>query len=112
MMTPRLQYFLIVTIIVLFIFFINLLRQHKLDFKYCLVWIFSLLGLSVFCIKPEFIDRISKILGVQNPMNTMFFICIFFLTCICISLTVVISHLSSRIRQLTQNITIKECTFK
>jgi hypothetical protein len=38
----------------------------------------------------------------------LFIVCIAFLACICISLTIVVSRLSERLRKLTQNIAICE----
>lgn len=106
MMTKQLQYFLIVVIIILFVFFINLLRKRKLDLKYSLIWIIALLGIGIFVIFPKLIEEISNLLGIYDPMNALFFICIAFLTCICVSLTVVVSRLSERLRRLTQEIAI------
>jgi len=95
-------------IIALFVFFVILLRRKKLDLKYCLVWLFGLLGISVFCIFPGALDSLSALLGIGVPVNTLFLVCIAFLACICISLTIVVSRLSDRLRQLTQNIAIYE----
>jgi len=51
---------------------------------------------------------LSSLLGIATPVFTLFLICIAFLTCICISLTIVVSRLSDRIRKLAQNIAILE----
>jgi len=93
-------------IVALFTFFINMLRKKKLDLKYCLVWVFALLGIAVFCIFPSLLDGLSDVLGIGIPVNTLFLVCIAFLTCICISLTVVVSRLSVQLRNITQNIAI------
>jgi len=85
-----------------------MLRKQRLDLKYCLVWIIALLGVAVFCIFPGLLDGLSDLLGIGIPVNTLFLICIAFLTFICISLTVVVSRLSARLRLLTQNIAIME----
>jgi len=107
-MLIELRLIMIAVIVVLLVFFIVLLRKQKLDLKYCLVWIFSLLGISVFCAFPGLLDRLSELLGISTPVFTLFLICIAFLTCICISLTIVVSRLSDRLRTLTQNIAISE----
>ncbi|MCL2627439.1 MAG: DUF2304 domain-containing protein [Oscillospiraceae bacterium] len=92
----------------MFVFFIILLRKQKIELRYCLVWLLSLVGIAVFCIFPHILDRLSALLGIDTPVNTFFLICIAFLACICISLTVVVSRLSDRLRKLTQNIAISE----
>jgi len=92
----------------IFILLISLLRKQKLELKYCLVWIFALLGIAVFSIFPSLLDRVSVILGIDVPVNAFFLICIAFLACICVSLTIVVSTLSYNLRKLTQNIAIME----
>jgi len=90
------------------VLFVAMLRSQKLNLKYCLVWIVALLGITVFCIFPGLLDKLSHILGIGVPVNTLFLICIIFLTCICISLTIVVSRLSDKLRKLTQNIALME----
>jgi len=99
---------MLIIIVALFIFFIVMLRRQKLDLKYCLVWIFALLGITVLCIFPGLLDSLSVLLGIDVPVNTLFLVGIAFLACICISLTIVVSRLSARLRKLTQNIAILE----
>ena len=107
-MLIELRLIMLVIIVGLFIFFISMLRRNKLDLKYCLVWLFALTGIAVFCAFPGLLDDLSDLLGIGVPVNALFLVCIAFLACICISLTVVVSRLSARLRQLTQNIAIME----
>ena len=105
-MLIELRIIMLIVILALFVFFISLLRKKKLDLKYCLVWIFALVGVAVFVAFPPLLDWLSDLLGIGIPVNTLFLVCIAFLTCICISLTIVVSRLSDRLRKLTQNIAI------
>ena len=97
---------MLVIIAVMLVFFIVMLRRQKLDLKYCLVWVFALLGVAVLCVFPALLDSLSRLLGIGVPVNALFLVCIAFLAFICISLTIVVSRLSARLRQLTQNIAI------
>ena len=90
------------------VFFIIILRKQKLNLKYCLVWLFALFNIAIFCIFPGLLDILSDFLGIGIPVNTLFLVCIAFLACICISLTIVVSRLSDRLRKLAQNIAILE----
>jgi len=99
---------MLIIIAMLLVFFITMLRRQKLNLKYCLVWIVALLGVAVFCIFPGLLDSLSILLGIGIPVNTLFLICIAFLACICISLTIVVSNLSDKLRKLSQNIAILE----
>ena len=107
-MLIELRISMLVIIAALFVFIIALLRKQKLDLKYCIVWIIALLGIAALCISPPLLDRLSVLFGIDIPVNTLFMVCIAFLACICISLTVVVSRLSDRLRKLTQNIAILE----
>ena len=105
----ELRLIMLVIIVGLLIFFYSMLRKKKLDLKYCLVWVIALLGIAVFCAFPRLLDNLSELLGIGVPVNTLFLVCIAFLACICISLTIVVSRLADRLRKLTQNIAILEC---
>jgi len=97
---------MLIIIVALLVFIVSMLRKQKMILKYCLVWIFALLGVAVFCIFPRLLDSLSELFGIGIPVNTLFLICIAFLASICISLTIVVSRLSDRLRELTQNIAI------
>ena len=105
-MLIELRLIMLIVIIILFVFLISMLRRRKLDIKYCLVWLFGLIGIAVLCAFPDLLDSLSRLLGIATPVFTLFLICIAFLACICISLTIVVSRLSDRLRKLTQNIAI------
>lgn len=107
-MLIELRIMMVIVIACLFVFFIRMLHKQKLELKYCLIWIFALLGVAVFVVFPPLLDTLSSLLGIATPVFTLFLICIAFLTCVCISLTVVVSRLSARVRKLTQNIAITE----
>ena len=99
---------MLVIIAALFMFFIYMLRSRKLDIKYCLIWIFALLGIAAFCAFPQLLSALSRMLGILTPVNMLFLICIAFLALICVSLTVTVSRLSERLKKLTQNVAIQE----
>jgi len=108
-MLIELRIIMLVVVVVMLVFFISMLRKQKLELKYCLLWIFSLIGVAVFAVFPQLLDMLSSLLGIATPVFTLFLICIAFLTCICIGLTIVVSRLTSRLDKLTQNIAIAEC---
>ena len=107
-MLIELRILMLVIIVALFVFIITMLRKQKLELKFCLVWVFALLGIAIFCIFPQLLYGLSRLLGIETASNTLFLICIAFLACICVSLTIVVSNLSDRLRKLTQNIAIRE----
>ena len=103
-----LRMFVLAILALLLVFIIMLLRKQKLELKYCLVWLIAIIGIAILCIFPNLLDELSGLLGIGMPVNAFFLICIAFLACICISLTIVVSNLSSRLRELVQNLAIRE----
>jgi len=104
----ELRVLVLIVILILFVFFFKMLQKQKLDLKYCLIWMFALVGIAIFCIFPSLMMHVSNLLAIGSAANTLFLICIAFLASICVSLTIVVSRLSSRMRKLTQNIAILE----
>jgi hypothetical protein len=79
-----------------------------LDIKYSLVWLFGIIAIFLLTLNPWLINKLAEILGVYDAMNALLFIALAFLTCICISLTVAISRLSGKIKELVQISAIME----
>ena len=100
---------MLVIIVALFIFFVSMLRRRKLDLKYSLVWLIGLFGIAIICVFPHLLEGFSTLIGIETPVNTLFLICIAFLACICISLTIVVSSLTDKLNKLVQRIAITEC---
>ena len=96
----------LVLIVILAIFFVLMLRKKKLDLKYCLVWLFGLFVLAIFCIFPGLLAMVTSVLGLTLSVNAFFLMCIVFLGCISISLTIVVSRLSSKLHILAQDMAI------
>jgi len=103
-----LRMFVLAILALLLVFIIMLLRKQRLELKYCLVWLFAIIFIAILCIFPNLLDKLSALLGIGMPVNAFFLICIAFLACISISLTIVVSSLSSRLRELVQNLAIQE----
>lgn len=79
-----------------------------IDTKYSIIWLFSLIAMFILCFNPKLIDAIANFLGIYESVTALFFVAIAFLMGICISLTVVVSRLSERLRHLVQAIAILE----
>lgn len=103
---PVIQISVIVFCILLTIFVVRLVVKRRLRLKYSLMWLtLSLLAL-LFAIFPEPIFGLAHILGFAVPSNMVFFLAIFFLLALCLSLTVIVSWQARDIRQLIQEIAV------
>lgn len=83
-----------------------MIRKQKIELKYTLLWLllsFISILLSIF---PKITYKMSQILGIETPVNTLFLIGIIGSLLIIFSLTVALSRNSSRIKDLTQELGI------
>lgn len=92
----------------LFIIFTTLyiVRKGRISIKYSLVWFLSGFIVFLFAVIPNFLVWISKILGFQTVSNMFFSLLILVLILICLSLTVIVSGQSNKIRLLIQEISM------
>lgn len=76
--------------------------QSKLLLKYSLLWM-TLAVASIFsALFPDPLFAASKALGFEAPSNFIFFIALFFLFAICLSLSIIVSKQALRIKNLVQ----------
>lgn len=94
--------------IVILLGILNMLRKEKLDLKYVLSWILVDLTIMILAIWPSIIDVVANIMGVDKPINAVFFMGMVFLLIIIYSLTVAQSRSSNKLKNLAQTIALYE----
>jgi len=80
--------------------------KRRLLLRYSLLWLTLALLVLLGAIFPDVIVLLANLLGFDVPSNFLFFAGLFFLLAICLSLSVVISKQSMRIKNLTQSIAL------
>src|SRR5574344_2267337 len=85
---------------------IALIRSNKIIVRYAFVWFFVGFMMLIAVIFPELLIWLSKILGFQSLMNMIFLFGIILLLFVCISLTVIVSSQSKKIRLLVQELSM------
>lgn len=105
-MTFRLQALIIIGVIFTFVQFLNLVRKEKMELRYVLIWFAVLIGILILTIFPAIIDSLSSLLGVETPMNSLFFFGFIFTSCLLFYVSVTLSKLSVRIKNLTQQVAL------
>ncbi|CQR58541.1 DUF2304 domain-containing protein [Paenibacillus riograndensis] len=105
-MAPQLQILLIVISIGVLVIFLRNIRSYKLNLKYALVWIFTIVSCLVLSIFPGLLDIISKVFYIKDPVNALFTVAIVFVLIIIYTLTKALSDASDNLKQLTQEIAI------
>lgn len=94
--------------LLLFFVVIKLVSREQLLLKYSLLWLF--LALTLFCsaLFPDILFVLSTKLGFVTPVNFIFFIGLFCLLAISLSLTVIASKQAIKIKNLVQRLAILE----
>ncbi|MCI9166891.1 MAG: DUF2304 domain-containing protein [Dorea sp.] len=98
-------------IIIVFLFFVlavivNMIRQRRLELKYVLLWMGCDIALIILTCFPDLMNVLARILGIQSPMNMIFFLGFLFSLIIIFSLTVTISHFTAMVRKMAQEIAL------
>lgn len=93
-------------IILALAYIVNKIRKKALELRYALAWIGVGIGVLVLDIFPGLMEVISKILGIADPVNMLFFLGFCFSLIIIFVLTVAISRMSIRIKELAQELAL------
>ena len=87
---------------------INMIRQKKLELRYALSWLGVGVAILILDCFPQLITWLSRKVGIASPVNMLFFFGFCFSLMIIFVLTVAISRLSIRIKELTQELALFE----
>ena len=102
MMTTLFRVILLVGVFCYLLLIIWLMKKGRLSLKYTLIWFLSGIVMLICTIFPQFVGKITRLIGIYSEVNAVFFIGVCFLLLIILFLTSVASGLSERVRTLTQ----------
>ena len=97
----------IVVVIALFVI-VNMIRRKRLELRYALAWLFVGTAILVLDCFTQLITWMSHKLGIASPINMLFFLGFCFSLVIIFTLTLAVSRMSIRIKQLAQEIALHE----
>jgi hypothetical protein len=97
---------LVIFAIICMILILWVVKKEKLLMKYALVWLLSGFLMIIAVIIPNFMEKISGLLGFEKTSNMIFLGAFALLLYITFSLTIIVSKQSSQIRLLTQEVSI------
>lgn len=107
-MTLKFQICIILGIIILLAIILNLIKRKKLNLKYSLLWIATVVVMLIVAIFPMLAEYLASFLGIYSVTNAVFVIAGLFALLIILSLTSIVSRQTERIRNLTQEQAILE----
>ncbi len=111
-MSIRLQILVGVLIVASLLIIANMVRKKKMGLKYALVWFFVGAIVLLFDIFPELLNWVTRLVGIDLPVNMLFFMGFAFSLLIIMTLTVSVSKLSERVKRLTQEMALLEAELK
>ncbi len=85
---------------------IRSVKRRDLDLKYALTWFVSLICMLIIDIFPGFLRQLSDLVGIDLPINMVFFVGICFCLLLIFGMTVTISKQAEKEKRLTQELAL------
>ena len=84
------------------------IRQSKLQIEYAIFWILFSGVLIVFSLFPWLVSMFTRMIGMQLPVNFIFLLFIFVLMVKLFFMTIELSSLENKVKDLTQELALEE----
>ena len=94
--------------VVMLAYVVILVARERLLLKYSLLWLVLCIALLFVALFPQVLFGLSEALGFEAPSNFIFFVGFFCLMAIVLSLSVIASKQTLKIKNLTQRIALIE----
>ena len=107
-MSPVFQGLLIFGAILMTYFILKKIRQSKLQIEYAIFWIIFSGVLLVFSLFPFLVALVTRMIGMELPVNFIFLLFILILILKAFFQTIETSALENKVRNLTQRLAIEE----
>lgn len=107
-MTMLLRTVLVIACVLTTLLIMRKIRQSKMRIEDSVFWIGFSFMLILFSVFPQMVYLMSDMVGTQTPVNFIFLFVIFVLIIRMFRLTVKISQLETKMRELVQRIAIEE----
>ena len=107
-MTPIFRILLIVVSLFTTYYILKRIRQSKLQIEYAIFWILFSGVLIVFSLFPWLVSLFTRMIGMQLPVNFIFLLFIFVLMVKMFFMTIELSTLENKVKDLTQELALEE----
>ena len=108
MMTMMLRVILIVVSVITMTFMMRKIRQAKVQIEAAMFWVIMALLLVIFAVVPGVADLCARLLGIYSTPNFLFLFMIFLLIIKAFGMTIQISQLESKQRELIQKMALEQ----
>lgn len=103
-MTVKIQVIIIILAALGILYIGNLVRVRRLELKYALIWFLVGVLVIIFAANKDWLQGLSNLLGIELPINMLFFVGFLFVLMIIFTQTIVISNLTRKSKRLTQEV--------
>lgn len=107
-MSLKIQIIVAVIILLALVGIANMVRRELLDLKFALSWLVVGIIVLVLDIFPGIMSVLVHLLGIELPVNMMFFFGFCFTLFLVFVLTVKVSRQSEQLKHLTQEVALLE----
>lgn len=107
-MTLIFRILLIVVSLLTTYYILKRIRQSKLQIEYAIFWILFSGVLIVFSVFPWLVSMFTRMIGMQLPVNFIFLLFIFVLMVKLFFMTIELSTLENKVKDLTQELALEE----
>lgn len=108
MMTTTLRVLLILASLGTFALMMHKIRRSKVQIESSIFWIVLALVLVVYSVFPPVADFCARLLGIYATTNFLFVLAIFVLIVKVFYMTIHISQLETRVKELVQQMALEE----
>ncbi len=106
LMTPHQQVFALVTSVVAFLLIVELVRRRRIREEYSWLWLLTGAAMIVLVVWQRLLLAITWIIGAVSPVTTLVLFSLLFLLAIAIHYSVIISRLTTQIKNLAQELAL------
>jgi hypothetical protein len=108
MIEGRLTFVAALAVVVILAAIIELIRRHRLQERYALLWIATGAVMLVFAIWRSALDQFAQLVGVAYPPSALFMVAGLFVLVVLLHFSTVLSRLSDQNKTLAQKIALLE----
>lgn len=112
MITPHQRVFAILTAIVVFLLIVEMVRRRRLREEYSWLWLLTGAVMILLVVWYRLLVYITWVIGAGTPVTTLFLFSTLFLLIIAVHYSVIISKLTTQVKNLAQELALLRSRFE
>ena len=105
-MQLKIQVIIAVALLLLFGYIIRMIQKRSLEVKYALSWMGAIVALLIFDVFPPIMNWLASLFGIAVPSNWLFILGFCFFIVLVLALTIALSKLSNKNKELIQEVAL------